>query len=195
MEKNKPFDEEKVKEATKMLLEGLGEDINRPGLVDTPKRVVKYWRELTEGAHYTNQEIADMFRKDFQVSFDPVVFKECKNVFSHCEHHLALMYNMTVSIAYIPNGKVLGLSKFARIADMVGKRLQLQERIGSDIAEIVQIATGSNDVLVVVEGEHSCMTARGIKSRGAKTRTATIRGEFNDNVELRKEAYSLMNLD
>lgn len=80
-------------------------------------------------------------------------------------------------------------------ADMVGKRLQLQERIGSDIAEIVQMATGSNDVLVVVQGEHSCMTARGIKSRGAKTRTATIRGEFNDNVELRKEAYSLMNLN
>lgn len=105
------------------------------------------------------------------------------------------MYNMTVSIAYIPNGKVLGLSKFARIADMVGKRLQLQERIGSDIAEIVQMATGSNDVLVVVQGEHSCMTARGIKSRGAKIRTATIRGEFNDNVELRKEAYSLMNLN
>lgn len=95
----------------------------------------------------------------------------------------------------ISKGKVLGLSKFARIADMVGKRLQLQERIGADIAEVIQLATGSNDVLVVVEGEHSCMTARGIKSRGAKTRTATIRGAFDKNVELRKEAYSLMNLN
>ena len=77
---------------------------------------------------------------------------------------------------------------------MVGKRLQLQERIGSDIADIIQLATGSQDVLVLVEGEHSCMTARGIKSRGAKTRTATIRGLFESNVELRKEAYSLMSL-
>ena len=77
---------------------------------------------------------------------------------------------------------------------MVGKRLQLQERIGSDIADIIQSATGSQDVLVLVEGEHSCMTARGIKSRGSKTRTATIRGLFESNVELRKEAYSLMSL-
>lgn len=77
---------------------------------------------------------------------------------------------------------------------MVGKRLQLQERIGSDIADIIQLATGSQDVLVLVEGEHSCMTARGIKSRGAKTRTATIRGLFEYNAELRKEAYSLMSL-
>ena len=101
---------------------------------------------------------------------------------------------MKVSIAYIPNGKVLGLSKFARIAEMVGKRLQLQEKIGNDIAEVIQLATGSKDVLVVVEGEHSCMTARGIKSRGSKTRTSTIRGNFRDDIELRKEAYSLMNL-
>ena len=97
-------------------------------------------------------------------------------------------------IAYIPNGKVLGLSKFARIADMVGKRLQLQERIGSDIADIIMKATGSNDVIVVIEGEHSCMTSRGIKSRGSKTRTATLRGSFKDNTELRKEVYSLMEL-
>ena len=90
---NKDFNEQKVIEATKLLLEGLGEDITRSGLVDTPKRVAKYWKELTEGSHYTNQQIADMFRKDFQVSFDPIVFKECKNVFSHCEHHLALMFN------------------------------------------------------------------------------------------------------
>ena len=108
---------------------------------------------------------------------------------------MALMYNMTVSIAYIPNGKVLGLSKFSRIAEMVGKRLQLQEKIGSDIADIIEKATGSKDVLVVVQGEHSCMTARGIKSRGSKTRTAAIRGRFKDNSDLRKETYSLMSLE
>lgn len=87
------FNYEKVQEATKMLLEAMGQDITRPGLQETPRRVAGYWQELLEGENYTNQEIANMYKKDFQVSFDPIVFKECKNVFSHCEHHLALMFN------------------------------------------------------------------------------------------------------
>lgn len=189
------IDKNRIEKAIKEILIALGDDPDRPGLVDTPKRVAKMYEEVFEGMNYTNAEIADKFCKCFDTDNNDLVVVQDIPIFSYCEHHLALMYNMTVSIAYIPNGKVLGLSKFARIADMVGKRLQLQERIGSDIAEIVQMATGSTDVLVVVQGEHSCMTARGIKSRGAKTRTATIRGEFNDNVELRKEAYSLMNLN
>lgn len=189
------IDKNRIEKAIKEILIALGDDPDRLGLVDTPKRVAKMYEEVFEGMNYTNAEIADKFCKCFDTDNNDLVVVQDIPIFSYCEHHLALMYNMTVSIAYIPNGKVLGLSKFARIADMVGKRLQLQERIGSDIAEIVQMATGSNDVLVVVQGEHSCMTARGIKSRGAKTRTATIRGEFNDNVELRKEAYSLMNLN
>lgn len=189
------IDKKRIEKAIKEILIALGDNPDRPGLVDTPKRVAKMYEEVFEGMNYTNAEIADKFCKCFDTDNNDLVVVQDIPIFSYCEHHLALMYNMTVSIAYIPNGKVLGLSKFARIADMVGKRLQLQERIGSDIAEIVQMATGSNDVLVVVQGEHSCMTARGIKSRGAKTRTATIRGEFNDNVELRKEAYSLMNLN
>lgn len=188
------IDKTRIEKAIKEILVALGDDPDRPGLVDTPKRVAKMYEEVFEGMNYTNTEIADKFCKCFDTDNNDLVVVQDIPIFSYCEHHLALMYNMTVSIAYIPNGKVLGLSKFARIADMVGKRLQLQERIGSDIAEIVQMATGSNDVLVVVQGEHSCMTARGIKSRGAKTRTATIRGEFKDNVELRKEAYSLMKL-
>lgn len=189
------IDKNRIEKAIKEILIALGDDPDRPGLVDTPKRVAKMYEEVFEGMNYSNKEIADKFCKCFDTDNNDLVVVQDIPIFSYCEHHLALMYNMTVSIAYIPDGKVLGLSKFARIADMVGKRLQLQERIGSDIAEIVQMATGSNDVLVVVQGEHSCMTARGIKSRGAKTRTATIRGEFNDNVELRKEAYSLMNLN
>ena len=188
------IDKNRIEKAIKEILIALGDDPDRPGLVDTPKRVAKMYEEVFEGMNYTNAEIADKFCKCFDTDNNDLVVVQDIPIFSYCEHHLALMYNMTVSIAYIPKGKVLGLSKFARIADMVGKRLQLQERIGSDIADIIQIATGSEDVLVVVEGEHSCMTARGIKSRGAKTRTATIRGEFNSNVELRKEAYSLMSL-
>lgn len=188
------IDKNRIEKAIKEILIALGDDPDRPGLVDTPHRVAKMYEEVFEGMNYTNEEIAEKFCKCFDTDNNDLVVVKDIPIFSYCEHHLALMYNMSVSIAYIPNGKVLGLSKFARIADMVGKRLQLQERIGSDIADIIQLATGSQDVLVLVEGEHSCMTARGIKSRGSKTRTATIRGLFESNVELRKEAYSLMSL-
>ena len=188
------IDKKRIENAVKEILIALGDDPEREGLIDTPKRVAKMYEEVFEGMNYTNEEIAEKFCKCFDTNNNDLVVVKDIPIFSYCEHHLALMYNMSVSISYIPNGKVLGLSKFARIADMVGKRLQLQERIGSDIADIIQLATESNDVLVVVEGEHSCMTARGIKSRGAKTRTATIRGSFESNVELRKEAYSLMSL-
>lgn len=199
MNKNKPFDEEKVMEATKMLLEGLGEDITRPGLLDTPKRVAKYWRELSEGAHYTNQEIADMFRKDFQVSFDPIVFKECEKIFSHCEHHLALMYNGTVYVAYIPtywNGKddsegfrVIGLSKIPRIVDMCAKRLQLQEKFVADVAECIQLATGSNQVYVEAILDHGCVSARGVKSSGV-TITPYMSPALRNNPEARREVQN-----
>lgn len=187
-------DKLRIEKAVREILEALGDDPEREGLKETPKRVAKMYEEVFEGMNYTNKQLAEKFCKCFETNNNDLVVIKDIPIFSYCEHHMALMYNMTVSVAYIPNGKVLGLSKFARIADMVGKRLQLQERIGSDIAEIIQLATGSNDVLVVVEGEHSCMTARGIKSRGSKTRTATIRGLFDTNVDLRKEAYSLMSL-
>ena len=191
----KTIDTDKIEVAVRMLLEALGDDPNREGLVETPKRVAKMYNEVFEGMKYTNDEIAEMFSKCFTTENDDLVVVKDIPIFSYCAHHMAFMYNMTVSIAYIPNGKVLGLSKFSRIADMVGKRLQLQEKIGSDIADIIEKATGSKDVLVVVQGEHSCMTARGIKSRGSKTRTAAIRGRFKDNSDLRKETYSLMSLE
>lgn len=114
------------------------------------------YEEVFEGMCYSNQEIADMFRKNFvqdstENSQDMVLVKNIE-IFSYCEHHLALMYDMKVSVAYIPRGNVLGLSKIARIADMVGKRLQLQERIGSDIAEIMELVTDSHDVAVMIGG-------------------------------------------
>lgn len=188
------INKELIEKSIRNILIALGDDPEREGLKETPKRVAKMYEEVFEGMNYTNEEIAEKFSKCFNTDNNDLVVVQDIPIFSYCEHHLALMYNMKVSIAYIPNGKVLGLSKFARIAEMVGKRLQLQEKIGDDIAEVIQLATGSKDVLVVVEGEHSCMTARGIKSRGSKTRTSTIRGNFRDNIELRKEAYSLMNL-
>lgn len=187
------IDKKAIEKAVKDILVALGDDPNREGLIDTPKRVAKMYEEVFEGMNYTNEEIAQKYNKCFKTDNDDLVVVKDIPIFSFCEHHIALMYNMKVSIAYIPNGKVLGLSKFARIADMVAKRLQLQERIGADIADVLEMVTDSKDIMVVIEGEHSCMTARGIKSRGSKTRTSTLRGAFRDNSSLRKEAYSLMN--
>jgi GTP cyclohydrolase I len=173
------------------ILKALGEDPDREGLKDTPARVAKMYGEVFEGINYTNHEIAVMFGKTFEEDIDTagmgedmVVVRDME-VFSYCEHHMALMYDMKVAVAYIPNGKVIGLSKIARIADMAARRLQLQERIGSDIAEIMAEVTGSEDIEVIVEGSHSCMTARGIKSSAARTRTVTLRGRFRSEPDLR----------
>ena len=189
----KEFDHEKIKTAVKMLIEAIGDDPNRAGLIETPDRVARMYDEVFEGMRYTNDEIADMFNKCFEDvhSNDLVLVKDIE-VFSYCEHHLALMYNMKCHVGYIPNGKVIGLSKIARICDMAAKRLQLQEKLCADIAYIMQKVCGTEDVIVVIEGEHSCMTARGIKSRSAKTRTSAIRGLFDTDYELRNEVYNLL---
>ena len=189
----KEFDHEKIKSAVRALIEALGDDPEREGLKDTPDRVARMYDEVFEGMRYTNDEIAEMFNKCFEdvQSNDLVIVKDI-DVFSYCEHHMALMYNMKCHVGYIPNGKVIGLSKIARICDMVAKRLQLQERICADIADIMQKVCGTEDVIVIVEGEHSCMTARGIKSRSAKTRTSAIRGLFDTDHELRNEVYQLL---
>ena len=188
----KEFNHEKIKEAIRTILTELGDDPDREGLKDTPDRVARMYDEIFEGMRYTNDEIAEMFNKCFEVDSNDLVIVKDIEVFSHCEHHLALMYNMHFHVGYIPNGKVIGLSKIARICDMVSKRLQLQERICSDIAEVIQKVCDTEDVIVVVEGEHSCMTARGIKARGAKTRTSAIRGLFDTDHELRNEFYQLI---
>lgn len=189
----KEFNHEKIEAAIRTILEELGDDPDREGLKETPARVARMYDEVFEGMRYTNDEIADMFNKCFEAedSHDLVLVQDIE-VFSYCEHHLALMYNMKCHVAYIPNGKVIGLSKIARICDMVSKRLQLQERICSDIAEIMQKVCDTEDVIVIVEGEHSCMTARGIKKGGAKTRTSAIRGLFDTDHELRNEVYNLL---
>ena len=189
----KEFDEKKIASLVSELLGELGADLDSEGIKETPERVARMYSEVFEGMRYTNEEIAEMFQKTFDMATnnDLVVVKDIE-VFSYCEHHMALMYNMKVHVGYIPSGKVLGLSKISRICDMAAKRLQLQERLGADIAEIISLATGSKDVIVVVEGEHSCMTARGIRSKGAKTRTAAIRGLFDTDHQLRQEFYDLI---
>lgn len=175
------------------LLVALGDDPDREGLKGTPDRVRRMYNEVFAGMKYSNEMLANMYDKCFEegVTGDLVTITDIP-IFSYCEHHLALMYNMKVHVGYLPKGKVIGLSKVARIADMVGKRLQLQERIGADIADILGKILGTDDIIVVIEGEHSCMTARGIKKPGTKTRTATLRGVFKTDSDLRSEFYNLL---
>ena len=157
----------KIEEYIRAILIEIGEDPDREGLIDTPRRVAKMFKEVYQGIQYSNDDIAEMFDKTFEhdteKSVNDLVLVKDINIFSHCEHHMALMYNMKVSVAYLPQGRIIGLSKIARIADMVGRRLQVQERIGTDIAYIIQKITNSKDVAVIIEGEHACMTIRGIK--------------------------------
>ncbi len=189
------IDKDAIMKHIRGILVALGDDPDREGLRDTPDRVARMYEEVFEGMNYTNDEIAEMFNKSFEqpmgASQDMVLVKDI-SVFSFCEHHMALMYDMKVSVAYIPNGKVLGLSKIARIADMVAKRLQLQERIGSDIAYIMSKVTGSYDVAVIIEGCHSCMTSRGIKNTDAKTITTTLNGRFQDDLQLQNRLMLLL---
>lgn len=182
----KKMDTDAIREHIRGILIALGDDPEREGLKETPDRVARMYEEVFEGMNYTNDEIAEMFDKTFEdelefseQSQDLVIVRDI-DVFSYCEHHIALMYDMKVTVAYIPSGKVIGLSKIARIADMAAKRLQLQERIGSDIADIIEKVTGSDDVAVLISARHSCMTARGIRKSDAKTYTETLRGRFRE---------------
>jgi GTP cyclohydrolase I len=143
--------------------------------------------ELMEGMQYTNHDIAQMFDKCFETNSDGMVVEKDINIFSFCEHHIALMYDMSVGIAYIPNGKVIGLSKMARIAEMCGKRLQLQERITQDIWDVLNEILSTDDIAVFVKGKHACMTTRGIKKPNAKTYTHVIGGSFREDQSLRAE--------
>ena len=180
------IDTKAIEEHIRGILIALGDDPDREGLKETPQRVARMYTEVFEGMNYSNAEIAEMFNKSFEQqggSDDFVLVKDIE-AFSYCEHHMALMYDMKISVAYIPNGRVLGLSKIARIADMACKRLQLQERIGSDIAEIMELASRSSDIAVFIEANHSCMTARGIKKPGSKTSTVTLRGRFQNDTAL-----------
>lgn len=188
-------DQEKVREHIRGILEAIGEDPDREGLRETPDRVARMYSEIFEGISYTNDEIANMFNKTFDAptNNDMVLVRDIE-MFSYCEHHMALMYDMKVNVAYIPRERVIGLSKIARIADMVGKRLQLQEKIGFDIAEIMEKATLSPDVAVIISGKHSCMTARGIKNTPSVTLTTTFRGAFEKNKDLQDRVLRLIDL-
>ena len=188
------IDKEAIEKHIRGILIALGDDPDREGLIETPKRVANMYAEIFQGMNYTNDEIVDMHSKSFEVSDtldsqDMVIVKDIE-IFSCCEHHLALMYDMSVTVAYIPKDRVIGLSKIVRICDMVGKRLQLQERIGRDIAEILSKIIGSKDIAVLIKGKHGCMTARGINKTNSFTETSTFMGEFKNNYMLQNRLFS-----
>lgn len=188
------IDKEAIEKHIRGILIALGDNPDREGLIETPKRVANMYEEIFQGMNYTNDEIIKIYNKNFEVSNnldsnDMVIVKDIE-IFSCCEHHLSLMYDMSVTVAYIPKDRVIGLSKIARICDMVGKRLQLQERIGRDIAYIVSKIINSEDIAVLIKGKHSCMTARGINKTNSFTETSIFMGEFKENYVLQNRLFN-----
>lgn len=181
-------------EAVRKLLSCFNVDTDkREGMEETPKRVIKMLEEVWAYEGVSNAEIAKKFGKVFDTDDieDIVVVKDIE-CFSYCEHHLALIYDMKVSVAYLPwNNRVIGLSKIARIVEACCGRLQLQERIGADIVDVMQRIVGYN-VIVKIEAKHSCMTARGIKNTSAKTTTVSTGGIFKEDMRYKQDALALM---
>lgn len=206
MNNTKQIDKEAIEKAVREIIIALGENPEREGLIETPKRVAKAYAEIFDGINYTNEEIAKMYDKGFtdedfldEDGAMPTQFGEfvlVKNIrcYSMCEHH-CLPMTLDISIAYIPGKKVVGLSKMPRVAKKVCQRMQLQERIGRDIAEILTIMSESEDVAVIVKGSHMCVSMRGVQDTSSVTHTAYFGGKFKDNYYLRKEMMDCVNAE
>lgn len=180
----------KIEQAVRMILEAVGEDPNREGLLETPKRVAKMYEEVFQGLH---QDPKEHFATVFSEDHEELVLVKDIPFYSMCEHHLVPFFGK-VHVGYIPKGgKVTGLSKLARAVEAVVKRPQLQERITSTIAESIVTTLQPLGVIVVVEAEHMCMTMRGVKKPGAVTITSAVRGAFANNAAARAEVLSLIN--
>lgn len=178
---------EEAAEASRELFKSLNLDV----LEETPLRFVKMLRDMTSYNNVSNREIATMINKifplDSKIQSKNMVIVKNIDAFSMCEHHIALMYDMKISVAYIPTEFVLGLSKIVRMVDMVCKRLQLQERISSDILEIMKILTKTEDIAVMIKAKHSCVTARGINNVSSETVTTCFSGKFESDTSSRVE--------
>ena len=182
-------DLEKIAAGVRLMLEGIGEDPNREGLVKTPERVAEFYAELTEGMWQHAKEHIVPLPGD---SHDEMVIVKDISIASVCEHHLAPFVGKC-HIAYIPKGgRIVGLSKLARIAEIFARRLQLQERLTQQIASTLFEELDPLGVMVVIEAEHTCMTLRGVKKPGAVTVTSAVLGGFRTDPRTRAEAMSLI---
>ena len=182
------FDKDKIEEGIRLLLEGIGEDTTREGLVDTPNRVARMYEELCAGM---NQNPIQHLSKTFSCDNENVVIEKDITFYSTCEHHLMPFYGKA-HIAYIPNGKVVGISKLARTVEVYARRLQIQEQMTNQIADAIEDCLGAKGVFVMVEAEHMCMSARGIKKPGSKTTTFAAKGVFETDENLRRDIIYLI---
>jgi GTP cyclohydrolase I len=181
---NKRFNKDLIEKGVKFLLQGIGEDPNRPGLKETPARVAKFyaeWKANGESIKYTA----------FEEKYNSMVIVKNIPFFSLCEHHLLPFYGKA-SIAYIPNGKVVGLSKLVRVLKKYANRPQVQERIGKQVCDELERELDPQGVMIKIEAEHLCMAMRGVKTPGAVTITEEVRGLFFHANQTRQEAVELM---
>lgn len=182
------MDKAKIQEGVKLILEGIGEDIHREGLVETPDRIARMYEELAAG--YTD-DAAVHLKKRFHVDNNDMVMEKDIPFYSFCEHHMLPFYG-TAAVAYIPDGEVVGLSKIARTLEVFAKRFQLQERLTAQIADVFMKELKPHGVMVLIQAEHMCMTMRGIKKPGTKTVTVVTRGVFNDDEKLQNQFYRML---
>ncbi len=179
---------EKVKEAIKLLLEGIGEDINREGLKETPERIARMYEEICGGM---DENAAEHLAKVFTADNDGMVLEKDIVFYSMCEHHMMPFYGKA-HVAYIPNGKVVGLSKLARTVEVYAKRLQIQEQMTGQIADAIMEHLAPRGVMVMLEAEHMCMTMRGVKKPGSKTVSIATRGVFEENQVLQNQFFQML---
>ncbi|KAF0208781.1 MAG: GTP cyclohydrolase I FolE [Actinomycetota bacterium] len=184
------MDREKIEQGVRLILEGVGEDPAREGLLDTPRRVASMYEEIFSGL---SQDAAEHFRVTFNEGHQEMVLIRDIPLYSVCEHHL-LPFIGRAHVAYIPgkDGRICGLSKLARVVDVFAKRPQVQERLTSQIAETIVEHLDPQGVMVVIEAEHLCMSMRGVQKPGAITTTSAVRGIFERNIATRAEAMSLI---
>ncbi len=178
----------KIEEAVTMILEAIGEDVTREGLVETPARIARMYEEIFSGVDESSEEL--MAKRFHEENTDMVLEKDIV-FYSMCEHHLLPFFGK-VHVAYIPDGEVVGLSKLARTVDVYAKRPQLQERMTNQIADAIMNQLGAKGAMVMIEAEHMCMTMRGIKKPGSKTVTCVKRGEFEKNDALVHDFYRML---
>jgi len=181
-------DEEKVQQAIRLLLEGIGEDPEREGLIDTPRRVARMYTEVLAGM---DEDAGQHLGRTFTATSGDMVLERDITFFSTCEHHLMPFFGK-VHIAYLPDGKVTGLSKLARTVEVLARRLQMQERLTGQIADAVMEELSCKGVMVMVEAEHTCMTMRGVKKPGSSTVTVAMRGAFEKDVNLQEQFYRML---
>jgi GTP cyclohydrolase I len=182
------FDRKKIEEGVKLILEGIGEDINRPGLRETPQRIARMFEEIFRGLFPPEEDLLKCIEGE---SHDEMVLIKEIPFYSVCEHHLLPFFGHA-HIAYIPDGKIVGLSELPKALDYLSKRPQVQERLTSQLANILMEKLKPKGCMVVIEAEHLCMSMRGIKKPGAVTVTSAVRGIFRRSQATRQEALELI---